>query len=216
MSDVVVKDRSGFNYKYADITQILAKVTAGMKKYNVSLVPGIQPGTAVVEQKTIVNTKTDKTGKPFDKTTTEMLVKADMTFTWINDDDPNETLVVPWFVTGSQEDPSQAFGSGLTYCTRYFLINFFNIAQPESDVDAYRSRQKEAEASEDRTLAEGIIEQFDTQVKTYLADHPDKAEDIKKFCSRYAKNANYKAIKEPSLAGKLLNDFNEKYLKEEK
>ena len=37
ISDVAKKDKKGFNYTYTDITEILAKVTAGMKKYNVSL-----------------------------------------------------------------------------------------------------------------------------------------------------------------------------------
>ena len=42
--------------------------------------PGIVPGTADVQQSTIVNTKFDKTGKPYEQTSTEMLVKADMVF----------------------------------------------------------------------------------------------------------------------------------------
>ena len=41
IADVAAKDKRGFNYSYADITQILAKVTAGMNKYGVSLIPGI-------------------------------------------------------------------------------------------------------------------------------------------------------------------------------
>ena len=85
ISDAVSKDKRGYNYKYADITSILAKVTAGMKKYNVSLMPGIVPGTADVQQSTIVNTKFDKTGKPYEQTSTEMLVKADMVFKWVKD-----------------------------------------------------------------------------------------------------------------------------------
>ena len=37
ISDVVAKEKRGYNYSYADITSILAKITAGMKKYGVSL-----------------------------------------------------------------------------------------------------------------------------------------------------------------------------------
>ena len=50
ISDVVAKEKRGYNYSYADITTILAKITAGMKKYGVSLIPQIVPGTANVEQ----------------------------------------------------------------------------------------------------------------------------------------------------------------------
>ena len=144
-----------------------------------------------------MNTKFDKTGKAYDNTVTEMLVKADMVFKWVNDEDPNDTIEVPWFVTGSQTDPSQALGSGLTYCTRYFLCNYFQIAQSDSDVDTYRSKQKAAEASEEKAIAEGIIEQFDVILKQFLADNPTKTDEVKKFISKFAKNANYLAIKEP-------------------
>ena len=212
MSDVVTKDKKGFNYKYADITAILANITGGMKKYGVSLIPSIVPGTFTIEQNTMVNTKFDKTGKPYDQTATEMLVRAEMVFRWVDDDNPEDHIDVPWFVTGSQGDPSQAFGSGLTYCTRYFLTNYFQIAQPDTDVDAYRSKQKAAEASEDKVIAESIIAQFDVELKKFLADNPDKTDDVKKFISRFAKNANYLAIKEPELAAKLLEDFQKKYL----
>ena len=215
MSDVVSKEKRGYNYSYADITTILANITSGMKKYGVSLIPSVNQGTAVVEQNVVVNSKFDKTGKPYEQKATEMIVSADMTFTWVNDDDPDERIEVPWFVTGSQADPSQAFGSGLTYCTRYFLTSYFQIAQADSDVDAYRSKQKAAEASEDKAIAEEIISQFDLMLKKYLSDHQDKSDEIKKFVSRFAKNANYKAIKEPALASKLLEDFQKTFLKGE-
>lgn len=81
-----------------------------------------------------------------------------MVFKWVNDEDPNDIIEVPWFVTGSQTDPPQALGSGLTYCTRYFLCNYFQIAQSDSDVDTYRNKQKAAEASEEKAIAEGIPE----------------------------------------------------------
>lgn len=212
MSDVVTKEKRGYNYTYADITTILANITSGMKKYGVSLIPSIVPGTTTVEQNIVMNTKFDKTGKAYEQKATEMLVRAEMSFTWINDDNPEETIVVPWFVTGSQGDPSQAFGSGLTYCTRYFLTNFFQIAQADSDVDTYRSKQKAAEESEDRAISEEIIDKFDVMLKSFLSDNPDSTDNVKKFITRYAKNANYLSIKEPALAAKLLSDFQKTYL----
>lgn len=215
ISDVAQKNKKGYNYTYADITGILANVTAGMKKYGVSLIPYIVPGTSEISQNVVVNTKFDKTGKEYNQTVTEMLYKADMVFRWVNDEDSNDCIEVPWFVTGSQSDPSQAMGGGLTYTTRYFLTSFFQIAQPETDVDAYRSKQKEAEASEDKAIAEQIIAEFDKVVKQYLADNPTKSDEVKKFINKYAKNANYFVIKEPELASKLLSDFKANYIKGE-
>jgi len=212
ISDVAKKGKKGYNYSYTDITEILANVTAGMKKYGVSLIPSIVPGTANVSQLVTVNTKVDKTGKAYDNTVSEILVKADMVYRWINDDDTEDYLDVPWFVTGSQADPSQALGSGLTYTMRQFLTAFFQIAQSDTDVDAYRSKQKAAEASEDKAIAEGLTAEFDTMLKRYLADHGDKKEEVKQFITRYAKNANYLAIKEPTLASKLIEDFKNTYM----
>ena len=214
IADVVSKDKRGYNYSYADITEILAKVKAGMKKYGVSLVPIIVPGTSSVQQNVMVNTKFDKTGKQYDQTVTEMLFDAEMLFKWVNDENPAECLDVPWHITGSQPDPSQSMGGALTYSTRYFLTNFFQIAQ-DNDVDAYRSKQKEAAASEDREIADGIIQKFDETLKLYLSDHPGKKEEIQKFLSRYAKEGKYRAIKEPALAAKLLEDFNKTYVTKE-
>lgn len=215
ISDVVSKNKKGYNYKYADITEILANITAGMKKYGVSLIPSIVPGTSEVSQNVTVNTKFDKSGKPYEQTATEMIVTSEAVFRWVNDENPEEHVDVPWFITGSQVDPSQALGSALTYCTRYFLCNFFQIAQPDTDVDAYRTKQKEAEASEDRAIAEGIIEQFDSILKAFVADHPEKKEDVVKLCRNYAKNANYNSIKDPAIAAKLLADFRKEFLGEE-
>ena len=212
ISDVAKKGKKGYNYSYTDITEILANVTAGMKKYGVSLIPSIVPGTANVSQLVTVNTKVDKTGKAYDNTVSEILVKADMVYRWINDDDTTDFLDVPWFVTGSQADPSQALGSGLTYTMRQFLTAFFQIAQSDTDVDAYRSKQKAAEASEDKAIAEGLTAEFDTMLKRYLADHGDRKEEVKQFITRYAKNANYLAIKEPTLASKLIEDFKNTYM----
>lgn len=215
IAEVVKKDKKGFNYSYTDITEILAKVTAGMKKYGVSLIPSIVPGTSEITQNVVHNTKFDKSGNTYDQTVTEMLFKAEMIFKWIDDENTADFIEVPWVVTGSQGDPSQALGSGLTYCTRYFLCNFFQIAQPETDVDAYRSKQKAAEESEDTAAAKGIVEEFDKILRNYLADNADQSETVKKFISRFAKNANYLAIKDPALAAKLLEEFKKKFLNNE-
>lgn len=215
IADAVRKTKAGHNYTYADISDILAKITAGMQKYNVSLIPGITPGTTEISQVVSVNTKLDKAGKSYDKTTTEMLVKADMKFIWVNDENPSETIEVPWSLTGSQSDPSQAFGSGLTYCTRYFLTNYFQMAQLNTDVDAYRSKQKEAEESEDKAIAKGIIDNIYKLVQEYIGNDDSKKADVVKFMKKYVKDSNYLKITDPTLAAKVLEDFTNTYINKE-
>ena len=217
ISDVAKKSKKGYNYTYADITEILANVTAGMKKYGVSLIPQIDSGTGMVDKIVFENTKFTKTGDQFINHVEEVLFKADMHYIWVNDENPEEQICVPWFATASMSDASQALGSAMTYTMRQFLTSYFQIAQADYDVDAYRSKQREAEASEERAIAEGIIAEFDTIVKKWLADNRDKEEDLKKFIKKYVKNANYFQIKEPALAAKLLEDFKTTFeIKEEK
>lgn len=209
MSDVVRKDKKGFNYKYTDIAAILANVSAGMKKYGVSLIPMFVHGTTTIQQNVTVNTKFKKNGEPYDQTTTEMLVSSDMIFRWVNDEAPDEVIDVPWFLTGSQSDPSQAAGSGLTYTMRQFMVNYFQIAQPETDVDAYRTKQKEAEAEMDKMVVDGIISEIDAQTKSYMGAHPDDDSKaaVKAIVSKYVRGGNYFNIKEPLVASTLLDEL---------
>lgn len=212
MADAVSKDKQGYGYKYADLPPILAMVTAGMNKYGVSLIPLLTPGATTVEQVVTVNTKVDKaTKQTFDQKSTEVLVRSEMVFRWIDDDNPSDSIDVPWVIIGSQSDPSQAFGSGLTYCTRYFLTTYFNIAIVDSDVDGYRSQQKAAAEAEDKQIAEALITEFDSKLRQYLADHPEKKAELEMFVANYAKKGNYLAIKDPALAAKLSTDFDANY-----
>lgn len=212
MSDVVSKEKRGYNYTYTDILEILSNVTAGMKQYGVSLIPAIVPGTSSVAKNEIVNTKFDKTGKVYDQKNTEFLFTAEMIFRWVNDDNPTDYIEIPWFVTGSMSDCAQAVGAGLTYTLRQFLTNYFQIAQTNDDIDAYRSKQKEAEVLESKAIAEQIIAEFDKIVREYLAGNPDKGDEVKKFVSKYAKDGKYQMIKEPALASNLMENFKNKFL----
>ena len=217
MSDVVSKSKRGYGYSYEDITEILANVTAGMAKHGVSLIPSIKPGTPKVEQVVTIKTKMPKQGGAYDERSSEMMFTAEMEFRWVNDDNPNDYISVPWFVAGAQSDPSQALGSGLTYTTRQFLKMYFQIASTdEGDVDAFRSKQKEAAEAEERAVAAAIISSFDTEVRAYLADNQDMKDEVGKFVKRYIRNGDYTKIIEPVLAGKLRDDFKKQFKTEEK
>lgn len=215
LSDVVKKEKSGYGYKYVDITAILAQITAGMKKQGVSLVPSIVPGTSSVSQNVMTNTKLDKTGKEHTTVTTEMLVTAEMTFTWVNDENPEETIVVPWLLLGAMSDVSQSFGSACSYGLRQFLTTYFQIAQTDYDIDAFRSKQKEAEAAEETAIAQAIVDNIDAAVKEYISGDKSKGESIKKFMKNYVKDSNYLKIKDPTLAAKVLEDFTNTYINKE-
>lgn len=214
----VKKNREGYGYNYADITDILAKVTAGMKKYNVSLIPTIVPGTMTATPVEIEKTKPDKTGRLITTKKLETQVNAEMIFKWV-DDETGEFMEVPWVLVARQEDPSQAFGSALTYCTRYFLTSYFQIAQPETDVDTYITKQKQAEEAEAKAINEGILTEFDGIVKEFLLENSEKKDKVKEFITHYTKakdkegNPNYKKITNAAVSAKMLSDFKETFIK---
>lgn len=71
-------------------------------------------------------------------------------------------------MVGQQGDASQAFGSGLTYANRYFMLKFFQIATPDDDPDNWRSKKEEAEQEAEMAIVRPIITKIDDHVKTYL------------------------------------------------
>lgn len=210
--EVVQKNKSGYGYKYVTDDELLAKITVGMDKYGVSLVPNIVPGTLRVEPYTYKKTKRDKNGS-YEEAVNEFTAVCDMSYVWVNNDNPEETVTVSWSMVGQQSDASQCLGSGLTYSMRYFLLKYFNVATPDDDPDNWRSKQKATEAAEDKALAEQIINTLDGVVKVFLAENPKRSDDVKKLMSKYAKGGNYFAITESALAAKVLEDFQATFIK---
>ena len=206
--EVVQKNKAGFGYTYVTDDELFAKITGAMTKYHVTLIPTVVPGTSEV-----LPYKYDKVNKKTKELEpqNEILVKAEMLYRWVNNDDPNESIEVPWILVGQQADASQAFGSGLTYSMRYFILKYFDVATPDDDPDNWRSKQREAEAAEERAVAQELIAQFDADFRAWLASHPDKREDAIAFFKGFEKNGNYKNISDPRLAAKMRSEFDAKF-----
>lgn len=209
--EVIQRNKSGYGYKYVSEDEILAKISGFMDKYSLSLIPSVIHSSATVAPYNTKKTKSTGKGELYEENVNEVLVSADMIFTWVNNDNPEERIDVPWILVGHQSDGSQSFGSGLSYAMRYFLLKFFNIATPDDDPDKWRSKQKAAGIAEDKMIAEEIVLSVDEVIKGFLGANPDRAEDVKKFVAKYVKGGNYFAITESILASKLLNDFKQTF-----
>lgn len=209
--EVIRKNRQGYGYTYVSEDEILAKISVFMEKYHLSLIPNITGGTTKVEPYSYKKTKSTRNGEFYEEHVNEVLVSADMTWTWVNDDNPEERVTVGWTLVGQQSDASQAFGSGLTYSDRYFLLKYFNVATTDDDPDYHRSKQRAAEAEEDKMIAEQITNTFNDVVCAFLAENEAKTDEVKKFVSKYVKNGDYFSITESTLAAKLLDDFKQTF-----
>lgn len=206
--EVIKKNKKGYGYTYVNEEMILSKITGLMEKYAVSLIPGIVPGTARADQHKYSKLKTDRAGNAFEEPISEMVVQGDMEWKWLCNDKPEDCIIIPWYFVGSQSDASQSFGSALTYATRYFLLKYFNVATSDDDPDEYRRRQAEAEAEEDRLVAEKIINKVHNKVQEYLAKKPEARADIMAITKKYAKDkgkasANYFVIEDSATAAEL-------------
>lgn len=216
--EVIKKNRRGYGYTYVDEEEILSKITGSMGKYGVSLIPSITHGTSKVEPYHYIKTKTTKDGTPIEEHVNEIIVRAEMDWIWVNDENPDDRVVVPWILVGSQSDASQGFGSALTYASRYFLLKYFNVATSDDDPDEYRRRQREAEEEENRLVSEKLVEEIHQMVLDYLGAHPDEKQKIATITKKYVKengkpSNNYFAIRDPSVATELMNALKAEFSK---
>ena len=218
-AQILQKNKKGYGYTYANEELLLSKITGNMEKYQVSLIPNILPGSSHTEVITNRKTKFTKDGKPYEEVSNEVLFRADMEWIWVCDDRPEERVVVPWVLVGSQADASQGFGSALTYASRYFLLKYFNCATSDDDPDEYRRRQAEAVAEDDKMIAEQIVNQIHEKVQAHLAQYPETRPAVIELTKKYVKengrpSANYFAITTSQNAAELLNALNAEFFKE--
>lgn len=213
MVEVLRKNKSGYNYKYVTEDEILARVAAGMKKYGVSLTPSVVPGTLVVSPYHYVKTKNTKSGDQLKEDVNEILVQAEASFTWTDNDKPSEKIVVPWAIVGQQSDASQALGSALTYANRYFMLKFFQVATPDDDPDNWKDKKEEAEHEAELVVTRQIITKIDAHVRGYLDanDNTDEArKTLTELVKKYVRNGNKPSadyvshLTDPDVANKLL------------
>lgn len=211
------KDSSGYNYKYVSDEGILPRVQAGMDKYNIVIIPKIVSGTLSVTPYSYRKKKLLKGGGEVEEIVNDILVRSDMYFEVISADNPDDKIEVPWALVGQQSDASQAFGSGLTYVTRYFMLKFFQVPTTSDDPDALMRKKKDAEEALKRESIASVIDDIDELVNRYLrafpdgsADHQKAREALTDVIKKYVKDggkpsADYRKVKTIRAAVELLN-----------
>lgn len=207
MVEAIQKNKQGYGYKYVSEDEVLAKVSAGLKKYQIDVYPRIVPNTMQVVPYTAKKNKVLKDGTILEDCINEIIVSAEMEFEWVNLENPEDRIIIPWTIVGQQSDASQAFGSGLTYCMRYFYLKFFKTATVEDDPDNWRSKQKEAFEQESRLVAQEIINTIDEIAQKHITEENRKefAEVVKGIVKINGKaTADYRKITDPETASKLL------------
>lgn len=130
--DNFVKDTKGFGYQYVSGSQALSKIRPKMDKLGILL---------KIETDDILWTTYDyKNSKGEAKT--DFIISGKVKYTWINADEPKEREECSFDLFGQQDDISKAYGSGLTYSERYFILKTLQAPTDNDDPDSKDTRGK--------------------------------------------------------------------------
>ncbi|MEF2965078.1 ERF family protein [Paenibacillus sp. M1] len=132
------KDTKSYGYSYVSGNQVLSKIKDKMNELNLLLLPSTQVGEH--------HTHAYKTAKG--KDALDFVVKGEMSYTWINGDNPTERETVTWAYYGQQDEISKAYGSALTYSERYYLLKSLGLPTDEDDPDGKESGGNEPVTTE--------------------------------------------------------------------
>ena len=127
------KENQSTQYKYVSSSQVLQTLKTRMDELQLLLIPKITGHNIITE--TIEYTDTYK-GQSKPKKTTTYFTELEMEFTWVNAENPEETIVCPWYGQGVDIAGEKGVGKALTYAEKYFMLKFFNIATDKDDPDA--------------------------------------------------------------------------------
>ncbi|PKR85050.1 ERF family protein [Heyndrickxia camelliae] len=130
------KEAQGAQYQYVGSSQVLAAVRAKMDELGLLLTVKVIGHN--VQSETVENRdKYDKLKK-----TTTYFTELDLEFTWINADNPEETLTLPFYGQGVDIAGEKGVGKALTYAEKYFLLKQFNIATDKDDPDSFQEKSE--------------------------------------------------------------------------
>lgn len=124
--DYLKKEAKGYQFNYVSSSQTIMSVRGEMDKQGLLLIPRIT-ASKVTEHRSA-------------KGTIEFFTELDMVFTWVNSENPQETLECSWRGQGL-DTGEKGLGKALTYAEKYFLLKFFNIATDNADPDFVANKQ---------------------------------------------------------------------------
>lgn len=192
--DSFTKDTEGFNYSYVSGSQVLTKIQGKMNELGVILYPHMN----AVEHSTFDYQQYNRKTKQMDDKT-DFVISGDMQYVWQNAENPEEKIIIDWKVYGQQDDISKAFGSGLTYSERYFLLKFFNAPTDEDDPDKRQGGHKKGTSNKasdkqldyvDNLLKKKVSEEYTKeQLYQLLLQKMNTTVEMKDWTSQQASQA---------------------------
>lgn len=135
------KEESSLQYKYTGSAQVLASVRDKINEMGLILVPRILDKSLLTETVEFIEKE-----KP--KKTTTYFTELTLSMTWVNADNPSETVECPWYSQGVDIAGEKGVGKALTYGEKYFILKFFNIPTDKDDPDAFQKKFEQKASKE--------------------------------------------------------------------
>lgn len=149
------KDASGQQYKYNSSSQVITAVRAKLDEMNILLISEVTSHNLIAE--TVEYIDKDKPKK-----TTTYFTEVDLMMTWVNADNPEEKIKIPWYAQGVDIAGEKGVGKALTYGEKTFMLKQFNIPTDQMDVDAFQERMQRTTAVLNN-LASNLIAQIKSE-----------------------------------------------------
>jgi hypothetical protein len=134
------KESKSFQYAYVGSSQVLGALKLKMDELQLLLIPRVT-GHKVTESTVEVF---EKDTNNVTKRTTTYFTELEMTMTWVNAENPEETVECPWYGQGVDTAGEKGPGKAMTYAEKYFMLKFFNIPTDKDDPDSFQKKHDDA------------------------------------------------------------------------
>jgi len=141
------KTASGKQYNYTGSSQVLASVREKLDDMGLLLITRI--------------TNSKLTSEKNAKDTTVNMTELTLEFTWVNTENPEETIVIPFYAQGVDLAGEKGVGKALTYGEKYFILKQFNIATDQDDPDAFQKKIEQSKPT--KTVTEKQVGDLKTK-----------------------------------------------------
>ncbi|MDX8367838.1 ERF family protein [Cytobacillus sp. IB215665] len=128
------KESQGHQYKYVGSSDVLGAIRSELDAQGLLLL------VAIKDHKVTTSGEDGKTLTYF--------TELDLLYTWVNAENPEEKIEIPFYAQGIDRAGEKGVGKSLTYGEKYFLLKFFNIATDNVDPDAFQEKQQDRKPQE--------------------------------------------------------------------
>ena len=184
------KAEGGQKFKFTPSSQVIMSVRAEMNKQGMLLVPTVTS--------TVFHHKDQNQSKMH-------LTEIAMTWTWIDVNNPKDTLACPWYAQGCDQH-EKGVGKAYTYSEKYFILKFFNIPTDADDPDFGRGSKpgKKPQPKDDGGKPGGATKKQYGLLYVKGKENGLDEETVKDMI-RWFRSGDYLLVKE---ASNLIDDFN--------